>query len=45
MRTICTAVTGKKLTPSGTTEIMEILGKEESISRLKKGIEKLSKEA
>ncbi|SDW00253.1 glutamyl-tRNA synthetase [Lachnospiraceae bacterium KHCPX20] len=42
---IRTAVSGKQMTPGGATEIMEILGKEESISRLKKGIEKLSKEA
>lgn len=37
-----TAVSGKQMTPAGATEIMEILGKEESISRIKKGIELLS---
>ena len=36
-----TAVSGKQMTPAGATEIMELLGKEESISRIKKGIEKL----
>ena len=29
------------MTPAGATEIMEVLGKEESISRIKKGIELL----
>lgn len=38
---IRTAVSGKQMTPAGATEIMEILGKEESIARIKKGIEKL----
>lgn len=33
-----TAVSGKQMTPAGATEIMEILGKEESIHRIKKGI-------
>ncbi len=36
-----TAVSGKQMTPAGATEIMELLGKEESIFRIKKGIEKL----
>jgi glutamyl-tRNA synthetase len=36
-----TAVSGKQMTPGGATEIMEIIGKEESIKRIKKGIEKL----
>jgi len=36
-----TAVSGKQMTPAGATEIMELLGKEESILRIKKGIEKL----
>lgn len=35
------AVSGKQMTPAGATEIMEILGKEESIARIKKGIEML----
>lgn len=36
-----TAVSGKQMTPAGATEIMEILGKEESLARIRKGIEKL----
>ena len=32
------AVSGKQMTPAGATEIMEILGKEESIIRIKKAI-------
>lgn len=36
-----TAVSGKQMTPAGATEIMEILGKEESLSRIRKGIEYL----
>lgn len=35
---IRTAVSGKQMTPAGATEIMELLGKEESINRIKKGI-------
>lgn len=38
---IRTAVSGKQMTPAGTTEIMEVLGKEESLARIRKGIEKL----
>ncbi len=38
---IRTAVSGKQMTPAGATEIMEVLGKEESITRIKKGIELL----
>ena len=38
-----TAVSGKQSTPGGATEIMEILGKEESLKRIRKGIELLSK--
>ncbi|MCR5546201.1 MAG: glutamate--tRNA ligase [Lachnospiraceae bacterium] len=38
-----TAVSGKQNTPGGATELMELLGKEESIARIKKGIELLSK--
>ncbi len=37
-----TAVSGKQMTPGGATELMEILGKEESIKRIKAAIEKLS---
>ncbi|MCM1540360.1 MAG: glutamate--tRNA ligase [Blautia sp.] len=38
---IRTAVSGKQMTPAGATEIMEALGKEESLRRIRKGIEKL----
>ena len=38
---IRTATSGMQMTPAGATEIMEILGKEESIKRIKKGIELL----
>ncbi len=30
------------MTPGGATEIMEILGRNESLSRIRKGIEKLT---
>ncbi len=40
-----TAVSGKQMTPAGATEIMEILGKEESLKRIRTGIEKLQKES
>lgn len=33
-----TAVSGKQMTPAGASEIMEILGKEESLARIRKGI-------
>ena len=36
-----TAVSGKQSTPGGAYEIMEILGKEESLKRIRKGIEML----
>ncbi len=36
-----TAVSGKQMTPGGATELMEVLGKEESLKRIRKGIEKL----
>ncbi len=36
-----TAVSGKQMTPGGATELMEIFGKEESIKRVKRGIEML----
>ena len=35
---IRTAVSGKQMTPAGATEIMEVIGKEESIKRIEKGI-------
>ena len=38
---IRTAVSGKQMTPAGATEIMEVLGKEESLLRIRKGIELL----
>lgn len=38
-----TAVSGKQMTPGGATELMEILGKEESLRRIQTGIDKLSK--
>ena len=33
-----TAVSGKQMTPAGATEIMELLGKEETIARIEEGI-------
>ncbi len=39
-----TAVSGKQSTPGGATELMEILGKEESIARIKQAIAKLEAE-
>lgn len=38
-----TAVSGKQNTPGGATEIMEIIGKEESLKRIRKGIELLER--
>lgn len=38
---IRTAVSGKQMTPGGATELMELLGKEESLKRIRKGIELL----
>lgn len=38
---IRTALSGKQMTPAGATEIMALLGKAESIIRIKKGIEAL----
>ena len=37
-----TAVSGKQMTPGGAYEIMDILGKEESLKRISKGIELLN---
>lgn len=37
-----TAVSGKQMTPGGATELMEILGKEESLARIRRGIDKLT---
>lgn len=39
-----TAVSGKQMTPGGAFEIMEILGKEESLERIRTGIALLEKE-
>ncbi|MCR5451398.1 MAG: glutamate--tRNA ligase [Lachnospiraceae bacterium] len=41
---IRTALSGKAMTPGGATELMEILGKEESVRRINAAIEKLEKE-
>ena len=38
---IRTAVSGKQMTPAGATEILAVLGKEESLRRIRKGIELL----
>ena len=40
---IRTAVSGKQSTPGGATEIMELLGKEESLRRIRVGIDMLSR--
>ena len=37
-----TALSGKQMTPAGATEIMEIIGKEETLQRIRAAIEKLS---
>ena len=38
---IRTALSGKQMTPAGATEILEILGKDESLVRIKAAVEKL----
>ena len=38
-----TAVSGRQMTPGGATEIMEVLGKEESLKRIRRGMELLDK--
>ncbi len=40
---IRTALSGKQMTPAGATEILEVLGKDESVARLKTGVELLKK--
>jgi glutamyl-tRNA synthetase len=35
------AVSGRQTTPAGATEILEVLGREESVKRIKAAIEKL----
>ncbi|MBS6733788.1 MAG: glutamate--tRNA ligase [Clostridiales bacterium] len=42
---IRTALSGKQMTPAGATEILEVLGKEESLTRLQAAIDKLKREA
>ena len=37
-----TALSGKQMTPGGATELMEVLGKDESVKRIKDAIHKLS---
>ena len=39
---IRTAASGRQMTPAGATEILEIIGKEESLRRIRAAIEKLS---
>ena len=39
---IRTALSGKQMTPGGATELMEILGRDESLKRIEDAIEKLS---
>jgi len=40
---IRTALSGKQMTPGGATELMEILGRDESLKRIEDAIEKLSR--
>ena len=37
-----TAVSGKQFTPGGGVELCDILGKEDALARIRRGIEKLS---
>ena len=37
-----TALSGEAMTPGGATQLLEVLGKEESVRRIRAGIEKLS---
>lgn len=39
-----TAVSGKQVTPAGAFEIMEVLGRDESLKRIREGIRKLKEE-
>ncbi len=39
---IRTAVSGRQMTPAGATEIMEVLGKQESLERIRRGIQLLN---
>jgi glutamyl-tRNA synthetase len=40
---IRTALSGKQMTPAGATEIMAVLGKEETLARIDAAIVKLTK--
>lgn len=42
---IRTALSGKAMTPGGATQLLEILGKEESLKRIRSAVEKLETEA
>ena len=42
---IRTAVSGKQFTPGGAIELLDLLGKDESLRRIEIGIEKLMNEA
>ena len=39
-----TAVSGKQTTPAGATEIMEVIGKEETLARVRAAVDKLQRE-
>ena len=39
------ALSGKQMTPGGATELMEVLGKEESLARIQTAIDRLSQDA
>ena len=41
---IRTALSGEAMTPGGATQLLEVLGKEESLRRIREGIEKLTRE-
>ena len=38
------ALSGKQMTPAGATEILSVLGKEESLKRIEKAIKRLKEE-
>lgn len=42
---IRTALSGKQMTPAGATEIMEVIGKEESLRRIRQAIQKLREDS
>ena len=39
------ALSGNQMSPGGATELMEVLGKEESLARIQTAIDRLSQEA